>query len=108
MKQFRCYSEISNAKGDATKASINSSGIYVIGLARPKSLPYSDLNENPDDLKNSQKIKDLTKSKNCFECSGQCENLFKIETFLGVRCTLTNASTAILIPGSNFFDLEAD
>ena len=92
-----CYSEISNTKGDATEADINRSGIDVTGLARPRSLPYSDLNKNLDNLKNSQKIKDLTKSKNCFEslqvfptvlwvekvlkCSGQCENLFKTKIF---------------------------
>ena len=59
MKQFRCYSELSNVKGEGTDADINRSGIDVIGLARPRSLPYSDLNENLDDLKNSQIIEDL-------------------------------------------------
>ena len=59
------------------------------GLARPRSLPYSDLNESLDDLKNSQKIEDLTNQKIVSnKCSGQCENLFKTEKFLGVRCTL--------------------
>ena len=51
-----------NPGDEVADADINRSG-----LARPRSLPYSDLNENLDDLKNSQKIEDLTKSKNCFE-----------------------------------------
>ena len=69
LKQFRCYSEISNAKEDATNADINRSGIDVKGLARPRSLPYSDLNENLDDLKKFTENREFNQIKKLIRIS---------------------------------------